>query len=48
MSLRGWALAVLAALTPAERSRPYAVLQKQNLGKEGAGGGFVLCGAAGA
>lgn len=31
MSLRGWALAVLAALTPAERSRPYAVLQKQNL-----------------
>lgn len=48
MSLRGWALAVLAALTPAERSRPYAVLQKQNLGKEGAGGGFALCGAAGA
>lgn len=33
-ALRGWALAVLAALTPAERSRPYAVLQKQNLGKE--------------
>uniref|UniRef100_A0A8C3GNE0 Uncharacterized protein n=2 Tax=Anatidae TaxID=8830 RepID=A0A8C3GNE0_CAIMO len=30
-ALRGWALAVLAALAPAERSRPYAVLQKQNL-----------------
>lgn len=33
-ALRGWALAVLAALAPAERSRPYAVLQKQNLGEE--------------
>lgn len=38
-ALRGWALAVLAALAPAERSRPYAVLQKQNLGKERAAGG---------
>ncbi|CAM9529187.1 unnamed protein product [Bubo scandiacus] len=30
-TVRGWALAALALLAPAERSRPYAVLQKQNL-----------------
>ncbi|XP_074462261.1 uncharacterized protein C12orf76 homolog [Larus michahellis] len=32
-ALRGWAMAVVALLAPgaAERSRPYAVLQKQNL-----------------
>lgn len=34
-TVRGWALAALALLAPgpAERGRPYAVLQKQNLGK---------------
>uniref|UniRef100_A0A8B9LZU5 Uncharacterized protein n=1 Tax=Accipiter nisus TaxID=211598 RepID=A0A8B9LZU5_9AVES len=32
-AVRGWALAALALLAPGpgERSRPYAVLQKQNL-----------------
>ncbi|XP_051490053.1 uncharacterized protein C12orf76 homolog [Apus apus] len=29
-AVRGWALAVLALLAPGDRSRPYAVLQKQN------------------
>lgn len=42
-AVRGWALAALALLAPGpgERSRPYAVLQKQNLGKERQGGGHL-------